>query len=232
MENKEEIKLERRAKLLARMREDYLKPGAKNNYVAVNVTKEHLPQIQEIDKAAYQELGEDGYAEISDMEEWLNASPDMYPAAIANKETGKLEAYICLTPLKAEVYKKFKNGEILDVDLEASDLMPFQKGNNDCLQMDVASRQRKLPKDGAILLLDTFEKKIASLAKEGKFVGNVLYDICSQMGFDSANLIADVEKIADSHYDDVPKVAGMYEGRLKLSKKIEKEMQAQDEKSM
>jgi len=98
--------------------------------------------------------------------------------------------------------------------------------------MDVASRQQKLPRDGAILLLDTFEKKIASLAKEGKFVGNVLYDICSDDGLKSTYIIANVKKIADSHYDDVPSVSGMYEGRLKLSEKIEKEMQAQDEKSI
>ena len=59
------------------------------------------------------------------------------------------------------------------------------------------------------------------------------FDICSQMGFDSANLIADIEKIADSHYEDAPKdVAGMYEGRLRLSKKIEQEMQSQNDLTM
>lgn len=233
MENQiKATKAERRAKLLDRMRQDYLKPGAKNDYVAVEITKELLPQIQEIDKLAYPELKEDGYAEIPDMEEWLAANPDMYPAAIASKKTGKVEAYICLSPLKPETYQKFKDGEILDVDLEASDIIPFQKGKNDCLQMDVASRQQKLPRDGAILLLDTFEKKIAALAQEGKYINNVLYDICSQMGFDSANLIADITKVGETHYDDVPKdVAGMYEGRLHLSKRIEQAMQSKQEQA-
>ena len=64
MENQiKATKAERRAKLLDRMRQDYLKPGAKNDYVAVEITKELLPQIQEIDKLAYPELKEDGYAE-------------------------------------------------------------------------------------------------------------------------------------------------------------------------
>ncbi len=235
MENQiKETKAERRAKLLDRMRQDYLKPDAKNDYVAVEITKELLPQIQEIDKASYyEELGDDAYAEISDMEDWLDANPEMYPAAIANKKTGIVEAYICLSPLKPDVYQKFKNNEILDVDLEASDLMPFQKGKNDCLQMDVASRQKKLPRDGAILLLDTFEKKIASLAKEGKYIGNVLFDICSQMGFDSASLIADIEKVNESHYGDAPKdVSGMYEGRLHLSRKIEQTLQSKQEQQI
>lgn len=234
MENQiKETKAERRAKLLDRMRQDYLKPDAKNDYVAVEITKDLLPQIQEIDKASYyEELGEDGYAEIPVMEEWLAVNPDMYPAAIASKKTGKVEAYICLSPLKPDVYQKFKNGEILDIDLEASDITPFQKGKNDCLQMDVASRQKKLPRDGAILLLDTFEKKIASLAKEGKYINNVLYDICSQMGFDSANLIADIEKVGETHYKDVPMdVSGMYEGRLHLSQKIEQTMQSNQEQT-
>ncbi len=236
MENnliKKEDRLERRSKLIERMRQDYLGTNAmKNNYVAVEITEELLPQIQEIDKASYPELGTEGYAEISDMKEWLAANPDMYPAAIANKKTGVVEAYICLSPLKPDVYQKFKNNEIKDVDLEASDLTPFLKGTNDCLQMDVASRQRKLPRDAAILLLDTFEKKITALAKKGKFIGNVLFDVCSQMGFDSASLIADIEKVNATHYGVAEDVAGMYEGRLKLSKKIEQEMQSQNGRTM
>jgi hypothetical protein len=230
MVEKELTQDEKREALLKRLEQDYLNSD-KNKFKAIfDFDENRLKEVQQIDKLSYgEELGDAACASMEDYVAWLKANPDMY-VGVVNKETDILEAYICFVPLKKETYKRFKAGEILDVDLDASDFTPFEKGVNDCLQMDVASREQKISRSAAITLIDAFKTRIKNLAKEGKYIGNVLYDICSQMGYDSANLISDMEKVGETHYEGVTNVAGMYEGRLKISKEIEKTLKTLPEK--
>ncbi len=222
-------KNERQIKMLARMIYDYVVgPNAEknNNYIADNVTKNRLQEIQDINKIAYAELGEDGYVPIPQAEAWLEASPNMFPAAITNKETGKLEAYICMTPLKSDAYEKMKKGETLDVGLDAKDMAPLQKGKNNCLLMDVASMHSKLSRAAAATLFYSFLKNVAKFERQGMFIDNVIVDICTQMGFDSASLVLDMKKVRETNYEDAPASAGLYEGKIKpLLQKIEQEIQ-------
>lgn len=235
-------KNETQIKLMARMIYDYVVgPDAekKNNYMADKVTEARLQEIQDINKKAYAHLGEDGYVEIPVAQAWYRATESkienngqivegtMFPAAITNKETGRLEAYIAMTPLKADSYNKFKKGELLDVDLDAKDMLPFQKGKNQCLLMDVASMNSKLPRSAAATLFYAFLKQMDALKNVGVEVDNIIVDVCTEMGFNSANFVLDMKQTRATNYEDAPEDAALYEGKIKptLLQQIEQEIE-------
>ena len=243
--NREESQI----KLLAHMIYDYVVgPDAdkKNNFVADKVTEDRLQEIQDINKKAYAHLGEDGYVEIPVAKAWYRATESkienngkvvegtMFPAAITNKETDRLEAYIAMTPLKADSYNKFKKGELLDVDLDAKDMIPFQKGKNQCLLMDVASMNSKLSRPAAATLFYGFLKQMDSLEKAGVEVDNIIVDVCTEMGFNSANLVLDMKKARETNYEHAPEDAALYEGKIKptLLQQIEQEIEVLKAKDM
>ena len=224
-------KNEAQVKLLARMIYDYVVgPNAKekNNFVADKVTEDRLQEIQDICKKAYEHLGPDNsHVPLPTAIAWYRATESkienngkvvegtMFPAAITNKETGKLEAFIAMTPLKADSYNKFKKGELLDVDLDAKDMIPFQKGKNQCLLMDVASMNSKLSRAAAATLLYAFLKQMDALEKAGVEVDNIIVDVCTEMGFNSANLVLDMKQARATKYGDAPEDAALYEGKIK-----------------
>ena len=251
--NKDEAQI----KLMARMIYDYVVgPDAekKNNFIADKVTENRLQEIQDINKKAYAHLNENGYVDIPTATAWYRATESkienngqiiegtMFPAAITNKETGRLEAYIAITPLKADSYNKFKKGELLDVDLDAKDMLPFQKGKNQCLLMDVASMNSKLSRPAAASLFYAFLKQMDALKKAGVEVDNIIVDVCTEMGFNSANLVLNMKHARETKYGDAPDDAALYEGKIKptllqqIEQEIEvlkaKDMQAQTDRTM
>ncbi len=237
-------KNETQVKLMARMIYDYVVgPDAekKNNYMADKVTEARLQEIQDINKKAYAHLGEDGYVEIPVAKAWYRATESkienngevvegtMFPAAITNKETGKLEAYIAMVPLKKSAYDILKKGSTddKDVDIPAEDMLPFQKGKNQCLLMDVASMNSKLPRSAAATLFYAFLKQMDALKKAGVEVENIIVDVCTEMGFNSANLVLDMKQARATNYEDAPEDAALYEGKIKptLLQQIEQEIE-------
>ncbi|MBO4823243.1 MAG: hypothetical protein J5580_01600 [Clostridia bacterium] len=234
---------EAQIKLLARMFYDYVVgPNAKekNNFVADKVTEARLQEVQDICKKAYAHLGEyNSHVPLPTAIAWYRATESkignngkvvegtMFPAAITNKETGRLEAFIAMTPLKPDSYNKFKKGELLDVDLDAKDMMPFQKGKNQCLVMDVASMNSKLSRPAAATLLYAFLKQMNALEKAGVEVDSIIVDVCTEMGFNSANLVLDMKQARGTKYDVAAEDAALYEGKIKptLLQQIEQEIE-------
>ena len=128
-----------------------------------------LKQAIELDKKTYKD--ETLMGSLEKCKKWLGACPDMYISIYDNE---KMVGYINFVPLTPKCFKKFKNGEMSDYEIDASDILPYHKGENLCLLMSIVV-DKKYQNGETIKILTNalFVKRfvVAALVQEMPFGG-------------------------------------------------------------
>lgn len=157
-----------------------------------------LKQAIELDKKTYKD--ETLMGSLERCKQWLGACPDMYIAIYDNEE---MAGYINFVPLTPACFEKFKNGEMSDYEIEASDILPYHKGENLCLLMSIVVDKKYQNGETIKILTNALFDKINSLAKEKKYITQILAECVSDDGKKYVTRTFESKKITNSKNGEI-----------------------------
>ena len=163
------------------------------------ITNEYeLKQAIELDKKAYKD--ETLMGSLERCKQWLDACPDMYISIYDNE---KMVGYINFVPLTPACFEKFKNGEMSDDEIQDSDILPYHKGENLCLLMSIVVDEKYQNGETINLLTNALFDKINSLAKEKKYITQILAECVSDDGKKYVTRTFESKKITNSKNGEI-----------------------------
>ena len=163
------------------------------------ITNENeLKKAIKLDQKAYKD--ETLMGSLERCKQWLDVCPDMYIVIYDNEE---MVGYINFVPLTPACFEKFKNGEMSDDEIEASDILPYHKGENLCLLMSIVVDKKYQNGETIKLLTNALFDKINSLAKEKKHITQILAECVSDDGKKYVTRTFDSKKITKSKNGEI-----------------------------
>ena len=161
-----------------------------------DVTSQMIKDMIEIDKLVYEpEMQGSEEASLS----WIEKNPDIYTYMIDDK-TGKVVGYINAMPVSDDLCAKIVNGESLDIEISADDILTFEDNNNYTLYFcSIAVHPDYRGTVAFTCLYNAFIKHLIHLTERGIFITKLLADGVTDKGARMCRL-SGLDKVLETSY--------------------------------
>ncbi|MBO4569751.1 MAG: hypothetical protein J5689_00840 [Clostridia bacterium] len=139
-------------------------------------TDSDILEMIELDKCCY--VGND-VGDFKKCVAWRNICPEIYTAI---KIDGKIVGDINFMPITKTCYNQIRLGKKKDYEIDISDVLNFQKGDNYCLFMSIVISKDFRSTKALGYLLDGLKLKLNNFNKQGIIIKNIVADCITPEG--------------------------------------------------